>query len=109
MAAEQEEDKYTKELVLRTRAARAARVPRTTQEEMSELLQIDQTRYSKYESPGRPTRLPHEMIWAFCNLCGVDVTWFLTGRGRGPNVEAITIFEQKNIQRRKRRKKIRAA
>jgi transcriptional regulator with XRE-family HTH domain len=109
MARDSEDERYTKELVLRTRAARASRVPKTTQDEMAALLHVEQTTYSKYESPGRPTRLPHQMIWSFCNLCGVELGWFLTGRGRGPAVESIAIFEQKNIRSRKRPKRIRAA
>jgi transcriptional regulator with XRE-family HTH domain len=104
-----EDDKFTKDLVLRTRAARNARVPKTTQEEMAALLGIEQTTYSKYESPGRPTRLPHELIWQFCNVCGVEMAWLLTGRGRGPAIESHAIFEQKNIRSRKRQKKARAA
>jgi len=108
MVREAKEDLYTKQLVLRVRAARNARVPALTQDQIALLLGIEQTTYSKYESLKRQSRIPHELLWKFCQICNVSWEWLIEGLGKGPTIEPMSVFQNVRV-RKKRANKAKAA
>ncbi len=70
---------FKAEFVHRVRLARETRG--FSQREAAELLGIEQDKYKHYETR---SFMPHELVPRFCLLCGVDVDWLFSGRGRAP-------------------------
>lgn len=79
MAKDQGVSAHRDAFVRRVRRAREGRY--RTQQELCDVLEIAQPKYDKYE---RRSYLPHHLLWRFCQACGVDLKWLVTGRGRQP-------------------------